>query len=83
MRVSLKANGDLAFQRIASGPERLMKERDLLAEVGEIVARNPDQPVIIAAAKNLRYEKVMSMLDELRRAGASKIGLETRVDSGP
>jgi biopolymer transport protein TolR len=38
-------------------------------------AQNVDQPVVISADKNVRYEEVISMMDVLQRQQIKKVGL--------
>jgi biopolymer transport protein TolR len=37
--------------------------------------RNPDQPVLIAGDKNVKYEAVLMVMDELQRAQIKRVGL--------
>ena len=38
-------------------------------------ARNPEQPVVIAADKDVRYEEVINIMDMLQRQQVRKVGL--------
>ena len=42
------------------------------------IARLPDQPVVIAADKNVRYEEVMNTMTVLQNAQITRIGLLAR-----
>jgi biopolymer transport protein TolR len=50
-----------------------------LPELIEIVkarqAAKPDQPVVIAADKEVRYEAVMKVMDELQKLNVKRVGL--------
>jgi biopolymer transport protein TolR len=55
--------------------ERNVTTRELVAALRELQTRNPDQPVVIAADKDVRYEAVMKVMDELQRANVRRVGL--------
>ncbi len=61
----------------ANVPARRFAQDDLVAF---IVAkqREVDQPVVIAADKNARYEEVLAILDALQRNGVKRVGLLAR-----
>jgi biopolymer transport protein TolR len=42
---------------------------------------NADSPVVISADKAVRYEVVIKVLDELKRAGVSRVGLNVKTES--
>ncbi len=42
---------------------------------------NADWPVVISADKAVRYEVVVKVLDELKRAGVSRVGLSVKTES--
>ncbi|MBU1396612.1 MAG: biopolymer transporter ExbD, partial [Gammaproteobacteria bacterium] len=50
----------------------------LAAEVALLHRALPDQPVVIAADKNVRYEEVMSTMTVLQNAQITRIGLLAR-----
>jgi len=59
--------GALPEQRVARGElGKLIKERQ---------QKNPDQPVLIAADKSVRYEAVLNVMDELQKQQVKKVGL--------
>lgn len=51
---------------------------ELLAVVKERQAANPDQPVVISADKDVKYEAVMKVMDELHRQDVRRVGLMVR-----
>ena len=55
--------------------ERTVTSRELVDALRAIQSRNPDQPVVIAADKNVRYEAVMNVMDQLQRANVRRVGL--------
>jgi biopolymer transport protein TolR len=42
---------------------------------------NADSPVVISADKAVRYEVVIKVLDELKRAGIARVGLNVKTES--
>ncbi len=60
-------SGAQAEQHIQGGDlARLVRERQAAA---------PNTPVVIAADKNVRYEAVLKVMDELQRAQVRRVGL--------
>ena len=43
------------------------------------IKKNPEQPVVISADKNVRYEEVIRIMDMLQQQNIKKIGLLTKV----
>ncbi len=55
--------------------ERTVTTRELVDAVHELQSRTPDQPVVIAADKDVRYEAVMKVMDALQQANVHRVGL--------
>jgi biopolymer transport protein TolR len=55
--------------------ERRVARGQLAKLVRERQAKAPDTPVLIAADKNVRYEAVLNVMDELRREQVRRVGL--------
>lgn len=47
----------------------------LIAAIREKQRRAPDQAVVISADKDVRYEAVLKVMDELQRADVKRVGL--------
>jgi biopolymer transport protein TolR len=47
----------------------------LVAAVKDRQRRSPDQAVVISADKDVRYEAVLKVMDELQRAEVKRVGL--------
>jgi biopolymer transport protein TolR len=62
----------------AERPDRQVTMAELLAVVKERQAANPDQPVVISADKDVRYEAVMKVMDELQQQNVRRVGLMVR-----
>ena len=64
-------------QRDAAG--RILSERDIArGDIAALIKVNPDVPVLVAGDKNVRYEAVLQVMDELRSAGVRSIGLQVK-----
>ena len=77
LEVTLR-NGTLYLRdRSVNAPEQRVSREDLVARV---LARQQqqDQPVVIAADRNAKYEDVLGVLDVLQRNGVKKVGLLAR-----
>lgn len=61
--------------------ERDMERRDLIEYVKSRQAQGGDKgplPVVISADKNVKYEAVLTMMDELQKNAVQKIGLTVK-----
>jgi biopolymer transport protein TolR len=67
----------LADQQAATPAVQVSRD-ELVARIRAKQARLPDQPVVIAADRDARYEDVLGVLDLLQRNGARKVGLLAR-----
>jgi biopolymer transport protein TolR len=77
LEVSLRPDLSLWLREGAAAPLR-MSRSDLVARVRDRQAKNPEQAVVIAADRSVRYEEVIAVLDALQRAGIHKVGLLLR-----
>ena len=59
----------------ALAEERRLARGELSRAVRERQAKNPERPVLIAADKDVRYEAVLNVMDELQRQQIRRIGL--------
>jgi biopolymer transport protein TolR len=57
------------------GVDRTVNMQQLIAGVREQQRRSPDQAVVISADKDVRYEAVLKVMDELQRADVKRVGL--------
>jgi biopolymer transport protein TolR len=55
--------------------DRNVTMAQLVAAVKEKQARSPAQAVVISADKDVRYEAVLKVMDELQRADVKRVGL--------
>jgi biopolymer transport protein TolR len=64
--------------RERGGDERKVTRDELLAAIRDKQKRNPDQAVVIAADKEVRYESVLEVMDMLQQNRVQKVGLLAR-----
>lgn len=62
-------------ERDKGGAERTVSMGQLAAALRERQKKNPDQPVVISADKDVRYEAVLKVMDELQRQNIRRVGL--------
>jgi len=76
LEVAIKADQSLLLtDRAGNGKEIRVDRNQLIKLVLAAQAKNPEQPVLIAGDKSVKYEAVLSVMDELQRAQIKKIGL--------
>lgn len=79
LEVTIAANGDLTLRdRAGTGREQRVDRNQLVELIKARQAQNTDQPVVIAADKNVRYEEVIRVMDLLQQQQIRKIGLLTK-----
>ena len=59
----------------ALAEERPVARADLARAIRERQGNNPDRPVVIAADKDVRYEAVLNVMDELQKQQVRRVGL--------
>jgi biopolymer transport protein TolR len=55
--------------------DRAVNSKQLVAAVKDKLRGSPDRPVVISADKDVRYEAVLKVMDELQRADVKRVGL--------
>ena len=76
LEVSIKADKSLSLRdRSGSGEESEVNRGELIRIIKQKQAKNPEQPVVIAADKNVRYEEVLNVMDILQQQHVKKVGL--------
>lgn len=77
LEIGIKADGSLTLRDRArdAASEHRVTRAELVRRLKEAQARNPQQAVLIAADKSVRYESVMQIMDELQRNQFARIGL--------
>ncbi|MDA8094358.1 MAG: protein TolR [Betaproteobacteria bacterium] len=76
LEVDIRADRSLWLRdRQTGGTARPMTRQELVQAIQDKQARNPDQPVVIAADKSIPYGDVLKVMDILQRNQVKRIGL--------
>jgi len=74
LQVIVRADRTLAL--LAPGrTERPLSRSELVQEIASAQRRNPEQAVLIAGDRNVRYQAVLEVMDDLQRQQVKRIGL--------
>ena len=76
--IEVKADGALALRPGNSGNSRPVRKDQLEIALKETLAKNQEQPFLVAADPRLDYQKVIDVLEVARSAGVRKISLVTQ-----
>ena len=74
LQVNIRADQSLALSHPGKA-ERTMTRSELSAAILDAQRKNPEQPVLIVGDKNVKYEAVLGVMDELQRQQVKRIGL--------
>ncbi|HET6718691.1 MAG TPA: protein TolR [Rhodocyclaceae bacterium] len=74
IEIMIKADRQLAV-REARNVERPLAREELVKYVKAAQAKEPNRPVVIAGDKNVKYEAVLDVMDQLQRAQVARVGL--------
>ncbi len=76
LEVIIKADGSLTLRdRAKTAVEQKVDRSQLIEAIKQKQAQNAEQPVVIAADKNIRYEEVIKVMDILQQNQVQKVGL--------
>jgi biopolymer transport protein TolR len=79
LEVRVRANGELAVvDRNRSADELRVSRAQLLEFVRGAQRAHPDQAVVIAGDRNVRYEEVLKVLDLMQQNQVKRVGLLAR-----
>ncbi len=79
VKVQVKADGALSIFD-AGGKERQVRGlKELKGELLGLKAANAQMPILIAGDQEASYKSVIAVLDEAKKAGFERVGLETAV----
>ena len=83
LEVSVRADKSLWLRDRAQGAaEQRVTRNDLIKVVRQKQTANPEQAVVIAADKEVRYEAVLEVMDLLQQNQVKKIGLLAKPRGG-
>ena len=79
LEIIIKESGEYQLRnRATGGTARVVAKSALADEIAALHRALPDQPVVIAADRNVRYEEVMNTMTLLQQAQINRIGLLAR-----
>ena len=81
LEIVIKPDTSLRIIDRDKGMEKDLERKDIIAYVKSRQAeKNPkgDLPVVISADKNVKYEAVLNMMDDLQKNAVQKIGLTVK-----
>ncbi len=79
IEVMIKKDTTLAIRdHSRGGVEFPVSREELLGFLKQKQVKNADQPVVISADKNVRYEEVINVMDLLQQQQIKKVGLFTK-----
>ena len=74
LQVNIRVDQSLSLT-LPGKSERSLTRSELTQAIVDAQARNPEQPVLIVGDKSVKYEAVLSVMDELQRQQVKRIGL--------
>ena len=74
LQINILANQSLSLT-LPGKSERSLSRSELSQSILDAQEKNPDQAVLIVGDKNVKYEAVLSVMDELQRQQVKRIGL--------
>ena len=76
LEITVKADGTLTLRdRAGNASEDELSKAELAQRVRAAQKKNPEQAVLIAGDRNVKYDAVLGVMDELQRQQVAKIGL--------
>ena len=75
LQVNIRADQSLSLTLLGKKESDKLTLKELSNAILDAQRRNPEQPVLIVGDKNVRYEAVLSVMDELQRQQVKRIGL--------
>ena len=83
MEIAIRTGGALSLiDRDISGAERPVNRDELVRLIRSKQAKKPDQPVVISADKDVKYEAVIQVMDLLQQNQVKRVGLLAKPRSG-
>ena len=83
LEVFVKADKGLVVRaRDASGniaSERTISRNELADAIKQARGNNADLPVLVGGDKDARYEAVLQVMDELKKQGINRVGLQVKL----
>ncbi|QTD46485.1 ExbD/TolR family protein [Ottowia testudinis] len=77
--VMIDASGAIRADGGKNGPDlKNASEGDIFAAIASAAKSNPDLAVMVAADKDIAYQKVIDITSRLRQAGVGRVGLAVK-----
>jgi biopolymer transport protein TolR len=73
LRINIRTDRSLLLQEGATAVR--VSDDELISRLRDRQAKNPDQAVVIAADRGVRYEEVVRILELLQQKGVRRVGL--------
>ncbi len=77
LEVVIKEDASLAL-RVRDAGGRIVSDRPMTRAEIPSVFKDPKVPVLVAGDKNVRYEAVLQVMDDLRSQGVERVGLQVK-----
>ena len=74
LQVNIRADQSLSLTAPGKA-ERSLSRGELSQAILEAHGKNPEQPVLIVGDKNVKYEAVLTVMDELKRLQVKRVSL--------
>ena len=75
LQVNIRADQSLTLTLAGKSEGPVLTRSELAHAIVDAQSKNPDQPVVIVGDKSVKYEAVLSVMDELQRQQVKRIGL--------
>ncbi len=75
VQVIVRADRTLAFRATPNAAPRDVSRDELLRLVAEAQRKDPQQAVVVAGDKSVRYEAIMQVMDDLQKQQVARVGL--------
>ena len=75
LQVNIRADQSLSLSAPGKSEGRNLSRSELAQAIIDAQRKNPEQPVLIVGDKNVKYEAVLTVMDELQRQQVKRIGL--------
>ena len=77
VRVQIKDDGALSIFDVNGKEKNIAGMKELKIEFNSLKTVNDKMPILIAGDKETQYKNIINVLDEAKKAGFQKVGLET------
>ncbi|HRL74502.1 MAG TPA: protein TolR [Candidatus Accumulibacter phosphatis] len=75
LQVIVRADRTLALLAPGGNKEQPLSRSELVQEIASAQRRNPEQAVVIAGDRNVKYQAVLEVMDDLQQQQVKRIGL--------